>query len=276
LAQLGATVSHVPVIETLPPDNPAPLDTALAALDTYHWLVFTSANGVEHTLRRAAALGLPQPLPLPAHLRVCAIGPATRQAALAAGLPVHLVPEDAIAEGLARAFAHQPLPGKRVLLVRAATGRDVAPEALRAMGATVDVVATYRTALPAQAQAQLQRLIRASTPGDSIPVNWVLFTSGSTVKNFLAIGGAPLLHHARAASIGPATSAIMRKHGLAVHVEATQHDAAGIVDALVQAVVQALVQAVAQPVAQAVDSAARHASMEDSHSPLKPPHLKHP
>ena len=46
LEELGAEVLLLPVIEIRPPADPGPLDRAIARLDTYDWLIFTSVNGV--------------------------------------------------------------------------------------------------------------------------------------------------------------------------------------------------------------------------------------
>ena len=43
---------------------------------------------------------------------------------------------------------------------------------------------------------------------------WITFTSGSTVKNWLALPARESLEGVRIASIGPATSEVIRKHGL--------------------------------------------------------------
>src|SRR5207253_153020 len=56
--------------------------------------------------------------------RVAAIGPATAEALSSVGLPATVVPEEYVAEGLARALAALVRPGQRVLLARAAETRD--------------------------------------------------------------------------------------------------------------------------------------------------------
>ena len=42
--QLGARTLSIPTIRIAPPDDPRPLRDALAALDSFDWVVFTSAN----------------------------------------------------------------------------------------------------------------------------------------------------------------------------------------------------------------------------------------
>src|SRR5919202_6035613 len=48
----GARVVSCPTIEIAPPESYAALDDAIENLFGYDWLVFTSANAVEHFMRR--------------------------------------------------------------------------------------------------------------------------------------------------------------------------------------------------------------------------------
>ncbi len=224
-----ATVLLIPALEILPPANPGPLDDALRETGRYQWAIFTSANTVERVAARAVELGLPPLGDLLATARICAIGPATRAALETLGCPVALLPEQYVAESIAAAFSVLPLEGVRFLLPRAEAARDVVPEALRARGALVDAVDAYRSAIPAASVAAVAALIERAER-----VDWVAFTSGSTVANFLAMGGQPLLKGARIASIGPVTSEVAAKHGLRVNAEAEVHTAEGLVAAMLR------------------------------------------
>jgi uroporphyrinogen-III synthase len=77
LRKLGATVLEIPFIEIRRPRSFTPLDNALKNLADYDWLILTSVNGVEAMWERFAKLHL-KPGNLE-HLRVAAIGPATRK-----------------------------------------------------------------------------------------------------------------------------------------------------------------------------------------------------
>lgn len=90
--------------------------------------------------------------------RICAIGPATRDAIQALHLKVDLMAKEYVAEGLIEAFTDQPLEGKRVLLPRAAVARDVLPSELSRRGARVDVVEAYRTGTPAEAPGLVRKV----------------------------------------------------------------------------------------------------------------------
>jgi len=106
--------------------------------------------------------------------------------------------------------------------------REVLPEALRARGARVDVVPAYETVIPAGA-AERAREVSAKKP------HWVLFTSSSTVKNFVETAGAAALDGVGIASIGPVTSNTARSLGLGVTLEAKPYTIDGLIEALLTA-----------------------------------------
>ena len=225
----GAVVLLIPALEIQPPANSADLDEALREAIRYEWAIFTSANAVERVAARATELGLRPLRDLLSATRICAIGSATHEALDERGCHVSLLPEQYVAESVVAAFGAIPLRGVRVLLPRAAVARDVIPDALRERGARVDVVEAYRSEIPDASLAAIDSLIsRAET------VDWVTFTSGSTVTNFLAMGGRPILERARIASIGPVTTQVAARHGLHVDAEAETHTAEGLVAAILR------------------------------------------
>jgi uroporphyrinogen III methyltransferase/synthase len=130
------------------------------------------------------------------------------------------VPERFLAEGLVEALAR--LPVRRALVARASEARDVLVDALRQQGAEVDVVPLYETVAEPLSEAQ-QRALNE--------VDYVTFTSSSTVKFFLA--SASPRPGTRIVSIGPVTSAELRERGLEPDVEAARHDIDGLVEALI-------------------------------------------
>lgn len=224
LRALGAEVIEFPTIEIRPASDYGPLDEAIARIGSYDWLIFTSANAVRFFLERLAKAGRDVEA---VRAAVCAIGPATRRAAEAAGFPVALMPAEYVAESLVRAFAQYELSGARILLPRAAVARDVAPGSLRERGAQVDVVEAYRTEIPEGAAALAREIFAAGAkPG------WITFTSSSTVHHFVAAAGADALAGVRVASIGPVTSATAREYGIEVAVEAAKFTSEGLVDAI--------------------------------------------
>ncbi|HWK25401.1 MAG TPA: uroporphyrinogen-III C-methyltransferase [Solirubrobacter sp.] len=202
LRALGADVVEAPAIRT------RSLPTPLPALREYDLLCLTSPVGVEELFARVRdAREL-------AGLTVAAIGPGTARALRAHGVEADVVSSRAVAEGLIEAL--RDVPVRRALLARAAAGRDVLIDALRARGATVDVVALYET---------------VAEPFEPVAdAGYVLFTSGSSARFYAAGGG--VLAGPRLVSIGPATSAELRRLGAEPHVEADPHTPDGLVAAL--------------------------------------------
>jgi len=227
LRRAGAEVVELPAIEIRPARDGAALDAAVARVGEYDWLIFTSANGARVFLERLRAS---------AHDtrairgKICAIGPATAEALTAAHLKVDVMAEEYVAEGLLKALEGASLSGARALIARAAVARDTLPAALRRRGASVDVVEAYRTEAP-ECLAERAAGVLARKP------DWITFTSTSTVENLVAAAGAEALRGVKAASIGPITSAALRKHDIAVAAEASEYTSAGLVEAILRAAI---------------------------------------
>jgi uroporphyrinogen-III synthase len=227
LRKLGATVIEIPFIEIRKPRSFKPLDSALMSLATYDWLVLTSVNGVEAMWERLAKLRLTKTSFM--HLRIAAIGPATRKAIEQRGGKVDVVPEEYVAESVVHSLRRR-VKGKRVLLVRAKVARDVIPRELRRAGAEVDVVEAYETVVPQSSRVRLRSLLGNPRRRPHV----VTFTSSSTVRNFMALLGPTKasIQGVRLASIGPVTSSTLRELGLRVDLEASEFTIPGLVAAI--------------------------------------------
>ena len=204
----GATVEVLPLLEVVPPADPLPMERAAAELFIYDWVVFTSANAVEAFLPIAG--------PLPPLLKVAAVGPATAEALRARGIDPHLTPSRADAEGLAAELAPQ-VAGRRVLLPQAADARPALLAGLTAAGAEAVAVVAYDKRLPPDAPRRAAELF--ATP----PLGWVTFTSPRIVRHFAELFGTDWERQRgelRAASIGPVTSAELRRLGVEPAAEA--------------------------------------------------------
>jgi uroporphyrinogen-III synthase len=236
LRGLGASVVEIPFIEIRKPQSYRPLDDALKNIKTYHWLILTSANGVEAMWERVRKLRITRRALK--HLKIAAIGPATKKAIVKHGLKVKMVPEEYVAESVVKGLRDE-VKGKRIVLIRAKVARDVIPEELRAAGAQVDVVEAYETVVPEKSRARLRALMRIATRRPDV----VTFTSSSSAKNFAELlgnvtggsRGAGLLKGVQFASIGPVTSATLRELQLPVAIEAREFTMGGLIRAIVLA-----------------------------------------
>lgn len=211
LKNYGARVIEFPTIEIIPPDSWKRLDKAIDRLGTYHWLIFTSANGVRFFLKRLRMKK--KRLAEFKDLRFCAIGPRTAQELEKAGVKVDIVPERYYAEALARRLGIEQLKGRRILLARAKKARDLLPRKLRTLGARVDVIEIYQTIAPTISGEEIERVFQENK------IDVITFTSSSTVDNFLRMyrekaGLKPPLGEVAIAAIGPITSNTLRKRGI--------------------------------------------------------------
>jgi uroporphyrinogen-III synthase len=251
LKALGATPVEFPTILIVPPEDWEPLDNALKRLcqaDWYDWLVFTSANGVRICFGRLQKLGYDTRSL--GDVRVAAIGPATALELAKYGVTVDLVPDEYIAEGIAFALLDdarklgESLVRKKVLLARAAEARNTLVTELQQAGASVEVVAAYRTVGVTYEDERGREIVRLL---EAQQLDILTFTSSSIVRNFMQwliqfdsdVANALLTsitRHGRPkiACIGPITAQTAREFGLDVHIEAQEYTIAGLIEAIIR------------------------------------------
>lgn len=227
LAELGARVTSLPTIDFAPPADPAPLQAALGALDTYDWVIFTSANGVDFALDALRSSGRdPRAF---GRARIACIGPATARRLEERGLLADRVPEAYVAESLAASFVAEGVAGRRYLLLRAEVAREVLPDTLRAAGGHVDVVVAYRT-VPATVAPEALARVRACD------LDLLTFTASSTVRHFCDMVGEAALPAIRArvpaVCIGPVTAETAAAAGFEVAATAESYTLPGLIEAL--------------------------------------------
>lgn len=237
LEEHGAEALEFPMIRVVPLADFEDLDAALRRLPGgpggeagYHWVVFTSANGVRAVWNRLEGMGLDARVF--GFVKLAAIGPGTAAALQERGLRADFVPSQFVAEAVADEWPDANMAGKRVLLPRARGARDVLVERLIRMGAMVDALAAYDTIADGEGAQELLDELRQGQ------IHAITFTSSSTVRNFVAALGPAQAKEATRdaviASIGPITSATLRELGMEPAVEAGEHTIPGLVRALVE------------------------------------------
>jgi uroporphyrinogen III methyltransferase/synthase len=232
LAALGAEAVEAPMIRIAPPEDWTPLDTAVDDVSSYDWVVFTSVNAVEHFMERLYR-GSRDVRDLKG-VRLCAVGPSTRDRLVRYGVKIDLVPTDFRAEGVVEALSRiSPLSGTRFLLPRADVGRERLAEALRDAGAVVTDVVTYLT-LPAEPDPERDPDVYRMLLDRQIDV--VTFTSAASVSNFARTFGseqaADLLRQTVVAVVGPVTAEAAARLDIPVSIMPAKYT----LDALVQAI----------------------------------------
>ena len=228
LRKLGAQVIEIPFIEIRKPRSYQPLDSALKNLQSYDWLILTSVNGVEALWDRLKKNRLTKKHLR--HLKIAAIGPATKKALESHRLKVDVVPKEYVAEAVVKCLGRR-VSGKRVLLARAKVARDVIPRELRKLGAQVEVVEAYETVVPRSSRARLRVLLKDPKRCPHV----ITFTSSSTVRNFVTLLGKNMWRgrpRPRFASIGPVTASTLRELELPVDIAARKYTIPGLIEAI--------------------------------------------
>lgn len=162
---------HVPMIEIRPVRNFAAVDAAIKRLAMYDGIIFTSKHAVRYFLDRGKVKIK--------HLKtfkkkeIMAIGKTTAGALREYGLSATRVALEESSEGMVKMLRRFPCNGTRFLVPRSNLSNDKMIRALREIGVKADAVTVYRNVRPKINKLDLSR------------VDEIVFTSPSTVKNFL-------------------------------------------------------------------------------------------
>jgi uroporphyrinogen III methyltransferase / synthase len=227
LRRLGAEAIEFPTIETAPPRSYAALDRAIKRIESFDWIIFTSANGVDSFIDRLKARG--RDIRDLGRASIAAIGPATAARLADYAIRVTALPDEYRAERIVSAIGSRNIRGKRFLIPRAEVAREALPEILRDKGAKEVVVApAYRTIKPKGAQVDRMRELIASGA-----IDLVTFTSSSTVTNFCELIGESGMG-IKAAAIGPITAATAQERGFEVVVKPRQYTIEGMTEAITE------------------------------------------
>ncbi len=226
----GAEVVPAPSIETVSFQDEITWERLLNRPPQQQgWLVFTSENGVRFFLHDLQRHG--RDLRWLGPFRIAVVGRGTLAALQELHLSADLVPEVFTGQALGEMLASEVVPGEQVVRVRGTLANDSVERALDGRGAEVVPLTVYETRT-----APLRDVVRNWV--DAGPLDFAVFTSGSTFKAFLEQWGEQASEHlagTRIVSIGPVTSDVIRRAGYEVDLEAARHDVDGIVQALVRA-----------------------------------------
>jgi uroporphyrinogen-III synthase len=223
LAQLldnaGARAVLIPLTRILPPADEAGLLSAIARLERFDWVVFTSASA-------AGALAGSRHAWQGSRPKIGAVGTATAAAVHAlTGREPDAVSVTAGGSGIVPAMlVHGSLHGMRVLWPRADQPRPELPRDLIRAGAVLEDPIAYRTVADSAAGRRLARLAEERW------IDVITFTAPSAVACFADAAPGPL--QCIIAVIGPSTAAAARTRGLPVQVESSQPVMSALVSAL--------------------------------------------
>lgn len=225
LAAAGAAVRCWPTLAFADPADAGPLVSALARLDSFDWVAFTSARAVDPVTRLHCWPGV--------GLRVAAVGKSTAARLRANGWPVDVVGDGDGSAGLVRALGRTGgLEGRKVLFPAGSLAGTELEEGLEFLGAAVERVETYQTLVcppdPALVGRDLRRGVRV-----------VVFSSPSAVQGLAGALDGELskgLAGCAVVASGATTSATLREMNVQRVTVAESPQTEGIVEACVRAV----------------------------------------
>jgi uroporphyrinogen III methyltransferase / synthase len=223
LASFGAEVIETPTIRIEPADDDGPLRQGVAKLSTFDWVIFTSVNAVDAVFEAMAAVELDARAL--AGRRICSVGPATADRLAEHGIRADVQPAKFVTAAIPDALGD--LSGLAVFCPRSDAAPPELVDELAGRGAAVTEVVAYRTVADPDSA---DRIAAAMAEG----VDWITFTSSSTVRNFFASVDPAAVTDAgvKLASIGPVTSKTLGEFELAPTVEADPHTVVALAEAI--------------------------------------------
>ena len=234
LSRLGAEVLVQPAIAIAPPDDWSKVDDAIARLEEFDWLVFSSTNGVDFLLERIRLLDSGGEIANKlGNIKLAAIGPGTAKTLGKFHLQADLVPREYRAEALADELAEtlsRRAGSKRFLLARASRGRPVLRERLAAAGGIVEEIVVYTSHDIAADSPSVKHIADRLAAGR---IDWITVTSSAIARSLARMFGENL-HRAKLASISPITSGVLVELGFEPAAEATEYT----IDATGQAILE--------------------------------------
>lgn len=228
IRELGGEPIEFPTITIEPEDNYLTLNNAFNNIANYDWLIFTSVNAVK--IFFAKLREDKKDIRHLAGLKICAIGPATRKELEDKGLIVDNMPDEYRAEGIIEELKDKIKPGEWVLLPRARGARSILPEALKDLGANVNEILIYKAVAEKRVSEDMFTQIVEGN------VDYVTFTSSSTVENFVNIVGVEnalkINNKAKIVAIGPITANTAKTRGFTVDIIAKDYTINGLIAAI--------------------------------------------
>ena len=228
LSARGAIPVVLPLVSFAEPEDFRPLDTVIAQIEQFDWIIFTSAQAVRAVVKRGKELR-DSPIQTDSKLRAACVGPVSAEAARQAGFSVECVAETHTGVALAEELGAR-LRGAKVFLPRSDRANPDLPPALKRHGAQVTEVIAYRTLRPTEID---QRNLRQVAEGEA---DAILFFSPSAVQHFAELFGGEQLRALQdklvIAAVGPVTANALRGAGVTHMVVAGDTTVTAVVEAL--------------------------------------------
>ncbi len=227
LEELGARVLQQPAIEIrdVPFSTDALPSFADAAADSDHWLLFTSANGVDAFFRPLFATG--SDVRVLGRAKIGAVGAATARSLRSYFVNPDFVPSRASGQTMVAELIREKSVA-RVLWIRGSRVASSLRASLISAGIAVDELVVYESTDVPSADESICRAIREGQ------IDIVTVTSGAIAHALVGMFG-ETLRQTKLVSLSPGTSDAMRAAGYPPSSEAAEPTDASLVDAVLRA-----------------------------------------
>jgi uroporphyrinogen III methyltransferase/synthase len=229
IEELGGEVLEFPMIKIAEPFDFEAFDQTLHNLNQFHWLVFTSRNGVKAFFQRMRTKRMD--IRSLSGLKLAAVGEATAEELDKLGFNTDYTPDRYTTGDLLAGLIKKVAPGEKVLLARTDIANRELAEGLAAEKISVVDLVVYRTLTSPMAREEiLNAIIRGR-------VDFITFTSSATVTHFVAVIGPENIHELskiKTVCIGPITAATAAGLGLTVAATADVYTVQGLVNKLIE------------------------------------------
>ena len=230
----GAKIFDLPALVIQYPDNLKPLDDALKEINEFHWIIFTSSNGIKFVEKRLIDKGLSLKN-CTKTLKIAVVGEKTSQSLKDLGIEADYIPPDFIAESLVNNFPMSAY-GQKVLIPRVQSGgRNFIAEQFRNVGANVLEVPAYESKCPVSIPIETIEAFKKKS------IDAIIFSSGKTVRNSAFLlekefgrEWLTMFIDVKLFSIGPQTSQVCKEIFGRVDKEATKYSFEGLLEVAIE------------------------------------------
>lgn len=213
LIKLGATPIIFPLIK-VEAINTEKLKSTFST-QSYDWIIFTSTVAVEMFFNSIKTTDI--------NCKIAVVGTSTKKEIIKLGLKVDFIPSAATAKKLVKEIPVNK--GEKIFIPRSEIAGKGVIEVLKKRNVNVTEIATYSNKPVNYTKEQVEEIFSQN-------INVVTFTSPSTVENFVKLlrSYKIKLTNQHLVSIGPSTTAAIKKLYLQADATAEEHNIDGLID----------------------------------------------
>uniref|UniRef100_UPI003216A6BE hydroxymethylbilane synthase n=1 Tax=uncultured Draconibacterium sp. TaxID=1573823 RepID=UPI003216A6BE len=225
LKNAGSTVLPLPMIQ-IEQTNISPSESdKLKNLDYFHWIIFTSKNGVASFFKQLIEIN--GNTSLPDSLKIAVVGEKTAAELDYYGYAPHLSGKKNTSENLIQELIDKYNPQAQNFLLPLGNLADNTLENRLSAANEVTRINVYNTVKPYKADKEILKTVSNND------YDLIVFTSPSTFKNFCHFYGTEKLADLKMASIGTVTTTAINEAGATPLITAEKSDAEGLYKAIV-------------------------------------------